>query len=141
MLVWPLDLPQHVDKQSYRYQPGDGRLKSGSDTGGGKVRRRDSNPPALVTAQLTLNIPQKERLEIFWETDSAGGTLPFWFPAVGADGAPLTTGEGTVLAAGTETLVTALRWFCRFDPDQPPPVFEVYNGVTWRAVLHLWRLA
>ena len=141
-LEWPHDLPQHVDRQGYRYQPGDGRLKSTTDTGGGKVRRRDSNPPSIVTAPITLSAIQKSRLERFWEQDTSGGVKPFWFPAVAEHGNNLTDDLDVQITTEVgEPIQASYRWFCRFDPDQPPPAFEVYTGVTWRAVIQLWRLS
>lgn len=77
---WPNNLPALVEREAYRRQWRDGRLRSPSDLGPGKVRRRFSATAQTITARVLMSRFYLERFGRFWEIDTRGGTLPFSFP-------------------------------------------------------------
>lgn len=75
---WPVTLPRSMAGVAVGYP--DGRLKSQTDTGPGKVRRRSTAMPYSITGQMILTRTQLATLQTFISTTLAGGTLPFNFP-------------------------------------------------------------
>lgn len=77
--VWPASLPEGFTFESYNEGVGDGRLRSQTDTGPGKVRRRSSAMPRSLAGQMVMTGAQLETFISFVETTLANGVLPFAF--------------------------------------------------------------
>ena len=75
--TWPSSLPQSFLLSGYSEGMGDGRIKSNTDTGPAKIRRRSTAIPEPVTGQLLLSQSQKQTLKSFILETLLGGTLPF----------------------------------------------------------------
>lgn len=78
--AWPSTLPQAFLKDGFQHQLGDGRLRSPTDTGPGKERRRFSAVVDLVTARALMDDDQWDAFLDFIKTDIGGGTLAFTAP-------------------------------------------------------------
>lgn len=78
--VWPDTLPQHFDRQGFALAEGDGRLKSPTDTGPGKMRRRSTAIADPMQGRMSMRLAQILALRAFLKTDLAKGSLPFWLP-------------------------------------------------------------
>ncbi len=125
--VWPTLLPQRVTIMGYSERLADGRLKSQTDTGPGKVRRRYSSAARQVNAQIVLYQDQKSRFDRFWNEDTKGGALPFIMPDQTGDGWALLDDLGTPILDNllNPLLVTSL-WLARFDEA---PTISLIGGV------------
>jgi hypothetical protein len=77
--TWPITVPCALI--NLQVGAADGRLKSQTDTGPGKMRRRSSAMPYMMTGQLVLTYQQRQLLANFIATTLAGGVLPFYFPS------------------------------------------------------------
>lgn len=133
--IWPAELPQRVLRAGYSETFRDGVLRSKSDSGVGKVRRRYSSAALPVQAMISLYYSQKARLERFWDEDTGGGALPFIMPDQTHDGLPLLDSGGVPVldGAGVPILVTA-NWLVRFSaaPQITPrgPIFSASLQLT-----------
>jgi len=78
--AWPATLPQDFDRQGFVLAEGDGRLKSPTDTGPGKMRRRSTAVADPMQGQMTMRLAQVLTLRGFVANDTAGGSLPFSIP-------------------------------------------------------------
>lgn len=78
--VWPTSLPQRLMVQGYSQALGDGRLRSQTDTGPGKVRRRSSAMPKPLAGALRMTGAQVLAAAAFVDDVLIGGSLPFTFP-------------------------------------------------------------
>lgn len=88
---WPETLPQRYLVDGNQQTFADGRLRSQTDTGPGKVRQRSSAMPSPLSVSLRMNEAQLEILQGFISSDLAGGSLPFTIPAPRGDGTWLVT--------------------------------------------------
>ena len=82
---WPDDLPIYVDGDSYRYTSDYGVLRTETDSGAVKTRRRFDTVRTVRTVVLWM----EERHRAAWETfvaEIAGGALPFTWPVPDRDG-------------------------------------------------------
>jgi len=77
--AWPTTLPDSFTFESYGEGFGDGRLRSETDTGPGKIRLRSSAIPEPLSGQMKMTGAQIEILRLFIKTTLVGGTLPFTF--------------------------------------------------------------
>jgi hypothetical protein len=77
--VWPISLPDSFTFESYGEGIADGRLRSQTDTGPGKIRPRSSAMPEPLSGQMAMTGAQLETLRTFVKTTIAGGSLPFLF--------------------------------------------------------------
>lgn len=138
VLVWPAALPNTMARDNHRYTFGDGRLRSATDVGPGKVRRRFSATAKPLSGTMILSLDQRIQLETFWNDDTKGGTLPFIFPAIGIDGAALTMADGTELTTSDGTPITmSAHWLVQFLPTGNPPSLASLGGDWWQASLEL----
>lgn len=129
-VIWPAALPQRVNRNGYSRTYGDGRRFTPSDAGPLRVRRRFSLAAQPVSASVTLTDAQLARFEAFWNGDTRGGSLPFWFPDQVRGGIPLTTVSGTPLrTAAGELLVTSAWWLVLF--GQTPPQDSNVGANQW----------
>jgi hypothetical protein len=94
--VWPAVLPQAL-RPNYSGAYGDGRLRSKTDAGGGKQRRRFSNAARPVRADIWIDEGQKIALDDFIDFDLVGGALPFLMFDPERDGLALIDGAGAVI--------------------------------------------
>lgn len=77
--AWPSSLPDSFTFESYGEGIADGRLRSQTDTGPGKVRPRSSAMPEPLSGQMVITGAQIETLRTFVKTTLRGGSLPFFF--------------------------------------------------------------
>lgn len=80
--TWPTTLPQRVRRDGYAEEIADGRLKSETDTGPGKMRPRTSARPDPLTVTMRMTGAQLDILAAFIRDDLGRGSLPFTLPAV-----------------------------------------------------------
>lgn len=78
--AWPVGVPHCFTWDSFAQALGDGRLRSQTDTGPAKVRRRSSAMPAALMGSLVMTYAQLATLRTFVDSALAGGSLPFTFP-------------------------------------------------------------
>lgn len=86
MKTWPASLPQGFLLSNSSSGLGDGRLRSQTDAGGAKVRRRFSYVPIPLAGSMMMTKAQLAIFRVFVETDLSGGIMPFQFPAQGEAG-------------------------------------------------------
>lgn len=86
MNSWPSTLPQRMLVNGYQTGLGDGRLRSSTDAGVAKLRRRFSAVPRPLSGSIMATAEQLETFKTFVEDTLKGGVLPFTFPAQGEDG-------------------------------------------------------
>lgn len=129
--LWPADLPQHPRTQGYSQAAVNGRLVSDTEVGPGKRRRRWKGA-AAVQLSFYLKGDQLQRFWSFWDDDTAGGTLPFFFPDPVGDGASLTDDADDLLTTDDGTVLEAsAHWLCLFASAEPSltnvggPLFQV----------------
>jgi hypothetical protein len=96
--TWPATLPQEILVDGNSEAMGDGRLRSQTDTGPGKVRRRSTAMARPLSGSMMMSDDQLDAFEEFVLDDLGGGSLPFLFPKTRG-------GEGT--------------WLVRFGEDMP----------------------
>lgn len=80
MIAWPATLPQRAERPGYQSGTGDGRARSGTDSGIAKVRRRFSAIPRPLQLQMKMTRDQLDIFKAFIATDLVEGTKPFTFP-------------------------------------------------------------
>lgn len=80
MAVWPVTLPQYPLLDGFSYQPPNLLVASESDTGPPMVRRRTTAGHAKVQASWMMTNAQFIIFRAFYETELAGGALPFDMP-------------------------------------------------------------
>jgi len=83
---WPGTLPQHYRVDGNQEGIPDGRLKSQTDTGPGKLRPRTSALGRPFSATMRMTSAQIDILSSFVASDLARGTLPFTVPAARGGG-------------------------------------------------------
>jgi hypothetical protein len=115
MIRWPVDLPQRVLRAGYSEGLPDGRLRTKTDAGPGKVRLATGAAVRVVACQIKGDLDMKARVERFWREETRGGVLPFLIPHQTFDGAPLLTGSGApLLTQGDVPILVAATWLVRF---------------------------
>lgn len=77
---WPPGVPFAITMDSLSTAMPDGRLRSQTDTGPGKVRRRSTAMPTPLHGEIVMTYSQWYTLEAFIKNNLAGGSLPFLFP-------------------------------------------------------------
>lgn len=137
VLVWPSSLPQTFMRQNHSQQIGDGRLRSQTDVGPGKLRRRFSSAIRPIAGDMVFSTTQKLRVELFWDADTDGGVLPFLFPATGLHNFPLLGDDGLpLLDYDGSPILHSHWWLVRFSDAVDPPRFAPL-GVEWQAPIAL----
>lgn len=76
---WPITLPSQIITDTYGQIFGDGRLRSQTETGPPKVRRRSSAMPNLVQGSMRMTRAQLADLKVFVNETTLNGSLPFMF--------------------------------------------------------------
>ena len=79
--TWPATLPQRYRVDGNQEAIPDGRLKSQTETGPGKMRPRTSALGRPLAVTLRMNNAQLDILDAFIADDLGRGTLPFNIPA------------------------------------------------------------
>jgi hypothetical protein len=77
MATWPGSLPQYPLRDSWEETPGWGVIASPPDVGPVLTRRRFTATEQPRTAEFNLDATQKTAFKAFFETDLAGGAVPF----------------------------------------------------------------
>lgn len=130
--TWPSSLPTFVDREGFKQQREDGRLRSPTDFGPGKVRRRFSATVRTMSARILMTRFQLERLDTFWHVDTKGGALFFWFPEPGRHGFPMRDGTGAILvSAGGAPILISAYVLARFSADGEPPSISSIADDLW----------
>jgi hypothetical protein len=81
MKSWPATLPQYLILDGQSSGLGDGRVRSQTDSGTPKVRRRFSKVPQPLSGTMIMSYSQLQDFKDFVEEDLAGGSLPFELPS------------------------------------------------------------
>ena len=89
MISWPADLPQYVRRTDFRQTAPGGVLRTKTDTGPGKARRRFSSAPAPLSCSITVDLAGLARFRRFFEEELANGAKPFLMRDQEFDGATL----------------------------------------------------
>ena len=127
--IWPTAELPRPKRDGYARTYPDGRQSTKNDAGPPRGRLRFSAAPAFISLQFDMTHAQRARFMTFWTTDTVNGSKPFvvpdWteisIPLLAADGTPLTTDAGTLLA--TDAWLLAM-----FSYDKPPSETIVGNG-------------
>jgi hypothetical protein len=77
--VWPAGLPQEPIKSGYSEQFPDNLLRSSSESGVAKVRRKGATPPFKITVTMLLTAGQRLMLQSFARDTLLDGALRFEF--------------------------------------------------------------
>lgn len=77
--VWPVSLPQAILMDGNSDSSPDGRLKSQTDQGPGKSRRRTSAAVRKFSGRMYVTTEQLGTLRTFINITTLGGSLPFTF--------------------------------------------------------------
>lgn len=77
---WPPELPQGILMEGNSDTLPDGRMKSPTEMGPGKVRLRTSAAIRKLSGRMYMSTDQLQILRNFVETTTLGGSLPFMFP-------------------------------------------------------------
>jgi hypothetical protein len=132
--VWPAVLPQAL-RPNYSGAYGDGRLRSKTDAGGGKQRRRFSNTARPVQAEIWIDAGQKMALDDFLDLDIAGGALPFLMFDPERDGLALLDSAGNMILDSSGAPIGTRR-HCIVQLDDMPQIASV--GLRYRIGLSLF---
>jgi len=119
--TWPSDLPQLAALDNFTLSQAEGRIRSQTDTGPGKVRLLNSAAVTPFTVQVQpLTIDQYARFERFWNEEIGYGVLPFWLPDLFYDGLTLTDQDGNTITDQSGTpIVFGSWWLVRFGGTTP----------------------
>ena len=77
MIEWPDDLPQFVRRTDFHHTHGDGVLRTKTEAGPGKARRRYSSDPDRMTCSITVDRQGLARFRRFYQEETKNGSLPF----------------------------------------------------------------
>lgn len=77
---WPATLPQVIRLEGYSDSMGDGLIRSPTDSGPGKVRRRSSAVVRPLQCRMYMTEAQLLIMRTFITTTLMGGALPFSLP-------------------------------------------------------------
>lgn len=75
-LVWPVELPQHVDRDSFQYTPQSGMIRTSMEAGLKKVRRRYTGTVKTYNVGMTMKHSQLELFESFFYNYPGHPTVP-----------------------------------------------------------------
>lgn len=75
--VWPATLPPLTEQSNFNEAPPDTLLRSNTDTGPAKLRRRSTAGIRPLGGSMLMTKDQLAILEAFFLTDLVGGALPF----------------------------------------------------------------
>ena len=78
--IWPLTLPQMPLISGYSESMPSNLIRSETDTGPAKVRRRGNAKPVTVQASYIMNTEQMELLDTFMYETIGGGAVCFDWP-------------------------------------------------------------
>lgn len=113
--TWPASLPKEPQQdETLRIAPRDNLVRSQTDTGPGKTRRRSSRAPIDVACSLVLNDASKSAFQAFFREDLLDGALRFTW-------------------AGMDALIDGAAHEYQF---AAPPAYTPL-GTVWRAELQL----
>ncbi|MHC2089470.1 hypothetical protein [Methylobacterium sp. CM6244] len=118
--VWPASLPQRVLAEGFNEGLREGRLQTPPERGAPKLRRGSSAVGKPILQSIKIDAEQFTILERFWEKDTGGGALPFWFPDQTRGGIPiLTTAGEPILTPYGAALLNAKWWLVQFGGTAP----------------------
>lgn len=88
--AWPSALPVAPMRRGLRIAPQDNLVRSQTDTGPGKTRRRSSRAPINVTCSINVDSPGRTEFTAFYRSILLDGALRFTWPGLDAvvDGDP-----------------------------------------------------
>lgn len=135
---WPSDLPQRMLQEGYSEGSRDGRLFQAMEKGPPKVRRRTRLAIKPVQMTTIVDFDGKARLERFFEEETGGGSLPFFFPDQSADGFGISDDlGGALLTVDDEPLIIESWWLVMFAEEPPtyPPEGGLYFKPTFSLVI------
>ena len=137
VVSWPSDLSLKIDPRAFSLALPDGRLKSNTTIGPGKMRRVSTAAPVPITASMVLSINQEARFWRFYEEEIAGGVRPFVMIDPRRHGYDLQdSSENTVTTNdGTPVLIAAYCW-ARFNN---PPQKSGHGVGTYSLQLNILR--
>lgn len=93
-ILWPSDLPALVQVQNYKDSLAETRIRTEMDAGPVKTRRRFTAGVEKVTVSIRCNRTQVARFKIFFNVDTAGGSLAWnWVDALSQEPIELMFGE------------------------------------------------
>lgn len=75
--TWPAALPQLLERNSYEEEFANNAMRTATDIGPKKIRRRTTANPRKVSGAIYLNPTQLGTFETFYETTLIDGTLRF----------------------------------------------------------------
>lgn len=84
--AWPAELPQKLHRDDFEESLGDNVVRSQTETGPGKVRRRSTAAAGTIDGSMTMTTEQwvalvgADRRSGFFGTTLLSGSLPFIFP-------------------------------------------------------------
>lgn len=125
-LRWPDEVPWRMRRDGFSFAWGETRTRTEASAGPGRLRRRASVAIRPISGVLDLSPAEYARLERFWDEDTGGGVLPFWFRHPLRFSLPLVSGAAQLpllTAAGAPLLIEA--WLlCQFgeQPGDPSPL-------------------
>lgn len=126
---WPAQLPR-PERDTWRAQPQDARLKRQSDAGPPAWRRRFSSASTTVAMSVLIKRWQRSIFDDFFTLTTKRGSLLFRMPDPTTDGWRLLDGNGVPLLDGSGTpLLMSGTWLCSFGGE--PPV-ETVVGIEFR---------
>lgn len=89
MIYWPADLPQFVRRTDFRLTVSDGVLRTKTEAGPGKARRRFSSAPEPLSCSITVDRQGLARFRRFHQEETKNGSLPFVMRDQEFDSCPL----------------------------------------------------
>ena len=127
---WPAELQQRLLKDGFADTLADGRIRTKTDIGPGKVRLSSTSAIRPVAGRIKVDDGSKARFDRFWMEETKGGILPFFIPDQARDGLLLAGSDGATLLDmnGLPILVTAW-WLVRFGASAP--VTSPAPGLFW----------
>lgn len=76
---WPVALQQILSVDSFEMKYGSTVVRSDTDVGPAKIRRRFTDAVDMYTCSILLNYDEQVILRDFYKTTLGGGSLPFEF--------------------------------------------------------------
>lgn len=131
MALWPETLPQRALAEGYSEGFRDGRLQTAPEAGPPKMRRRVSSVGKPVMVSLKVDVEQLTRLEDFWDIDTQGGVLPFWFPDQTRGGVQLFTESGVALETDIGAPFLNAAWWLVMFGGTPPSIGTRTRGMSY----------
>lgn len=78
-IVWPAGLPQDLMEQGLSAPLPENVTRKTMEVGPPKLRRRDTSAPWPVSGSVVLTYSQYDIFVTFFNTTTAGGSLPFYW--------------------------------------------------------------